>query len=399
MPPEGPDLEGHIARIEGFNQRPDNPTNWQLDIYRGNDFFDRMISEKAGNVMVVAGNNAKKTEYILRAVETGLNVLADKPMVITPESYALLEDAFRKAEANGVLLYDIMTERYEITTVLQRELSLIESVFGQLQVGTLEAPAITKESVHHFSKMVSGSPLIRPAWYFDVDQQGEGIVDVTTHLVDLIQWAAFPDQTLDKNDVELVSASRWTTDLTPEMFQKVTGLADYPNYLNKDVDNGVLKVYSNGEINYRLRGIHSKVSVIWDFEAPPGTGDTHYSIMRGTKCNIIIRQGAEENFQPTLYIEPLQDQTSEDFANHLTLAVGEQLAAAYPGIELVRLSDRQWSIAIPQLYKVGHEAHFTKVAEKYLNYLVSGSMPEWEVPNILVKYYTLTEALKLAKKQ
>ena len=397
--PEGPDLDGHIARIDGFNKRADNPTNWQLDVYRGNDFFDRMISEKAGNVMVVAGNNAKKTEYILRAVESGLNVLADKPMVITPESYAMLEDAFRKAESNGVLLYDIMTERYEITTVLQRELSLIESVFGQLQTGSLEDPAITKESVHHFSKTVSGSPLIRPAWFFDVDQQGEGIVDVTTHLVDLIQWEAFPEQTLSKSDVELVSASRWTTDLTPDMFQKVTGLADYPSYLNKDVDNGLLKVYSNGEINYKLRGIHSKVSVIWDFEAPPGTGDTHYSIMRGTKCNIIIRQGVEENFQPTLYIEPLQDQTSEEFANNLTLAAAEKLSADYPGIELVRLSERQWTIAIPQSYKVGHEAHFTKVAEKYLNYLIAGTMPAWEVPNMLVKYYTLTEALKLAKKE
>jgi len=95
----------------------------------------------------------------------------------------------------------------------------------------------------------------------------------------------------------------------------------------------------------------------------------------------------------------LQDQTSEEFANNLTLAAAEKLSADYPGIELVRLSERQWTIAIPQSYKVGHEAHFTKVAEKYLNYLIAGTMPAWEVPNMLVKYYTLTEALKLAKKE
>lgn len=395
--PEGPDLEGHIARIEGFNQRDENPTRWQLDVYRGDDFFERMLAEKAGNLMVVAGNNAKKTDYIVKAIEAGLNVLADKPMVISPDSYALLEEAFRLAESKGVLLYDIMTERYEITTALQRELSLIESVFGQLQSGSPDEPAITKESVHHFSKMVSGSPLIRPAWFFDVDQQGEGIVDVTTHLVDLIQWEAFPNQTLSKSDVELVSAKRWTTDLTLGMFQKVTGLNEFPDYLQKDIENGILKVYSNGEINYKLRGIHSKVSVIWDFEAPPGTGDTHYSIMRGTKSNIIIKQGAEENFQPTLYIEPSSDQEPEAFAGLLASAVKNELSAAYPGVELVRLSDNQWTITIPQSYKVGHEAHFTKVAEKYLGFLVSGAMPEWEVPNILVKYYTLTEALRMAK--
>jgi hypothetical protein len=47
---------------------------------------------------------------------------------------------------------------------------------------------------------------------------------------------------------------------------------------------------------------------------------------------------------------------------------------------------------------VGHEAHFGQVAEKYLGFLVQGSMPEWEVPNMIVKYYTTTEGLKAAMK-
>ena len=51
---------------------------------------------------------------------------------------------------------------------------------------------MTKESVHYFSKLVSGAPLKRPAWFFDTAQQGEGLVDITTHLVDLVQWACFP---------------------------------------------------------------------------------------------------------------------------------------------------------------------------------------------------------------
>jgi predicted dehydrogenase len=138
-----------------------------------------------------------------------------------------------------------------------------------------------------------------------VEQQGEGIVDVTTHLVDLIQWEAFPEVTLKKEDVEIVSATRWTTDLTPEMFKQSTKLDEYPDYLQKDVENGILKVYSNGEINYKLKGIHAKVSVIWNFQAPEGTGDTHYSIMRGTKCNLTIKQGEEEGYKPQLYIEAL----------------------------------------------------------------------------------------------
>ena len=52
----------------------------------------------------------------------------------------MLEEAFATAEENGVLLYDIMTERHEITTMLQKELSQIPEVFGELQTGTPEDP-------------------------------------------------------------------------------------------------------------------------------------------------------------------------------------------------------------------------------------------------------------------
>lgn len=395
--PDGPDVDAHIARIESFNNRTDDPTSWKLDVYRGSDFLEKMMAEKTGNVVVTSGNNAKKTEYILRSVDAGLNVLADKPMVITPEQFPMLEKAFSKAAEKGVLLYDIMTERYEITTMLQKELSQIPEVFGQLVVGKPEEPAITKESVHHFSKIVSGSHLIRPPWFFDVEQQGEGIVDVTTHLIDLIQWEAFPDVILSKSDVEILSASRWTTDMTPEMFKTVTGLDNYPDYLQKDVDGNLLKVYSNGEINYKLKGIHAKVSVIWNFEAPPGTGDTHYSIMRGSKCNVEIRQGVNEKFQPTLYISPLEGQDAPVFESVLNKAFSEILSVKFPGIKLVKVGDRLWTVDVPSEYKVGHEAHFTRVAQKYLRFLVDGKMPDWEVPNMIVKYYTTTEALKKAR--
>jgi predicted dehydrogenase len=396
--PEGPEVEDHLARIEGYNKRPENPTSWQTVVYKGPDYLEKMLSEKPGNVMVVAGNNAKKTEYILRTVQAGINVLSDKPMVISPSEFPKLEQALQVAEEKGVLLYDIMTERYEVTTILQRELSKIPEVFGSLQKGTVEEPAITKESVHHFFKYVSGSPLKRPPWYFDVNQQGNGIVDVTTHLVDLIQWEAFPEVPLKKEDIEIISASRWPTELTSEMFKTVTQLDEYPDYLKKDVKNGVLKVYSNGEINYKIKDVHAKVSVIWNFEAPEGTGDTHYSIMRGSMCNLVIKQGEEQGYKPVLYIEATIDKGLETFAGGLDKAVNQDLDVMFPGIRLKKLEDKLWTVEIPDKYKVGHEAHFSQVTEKYLRYLVWGRLPEWEVPNMITKYYTTTEGLKAAMK-
>jgi len=394
--PEGADVDDHLARVESFNTREEDPTNWEVITYRGPDFFEKMISECPGNVMNMAGNNAKKTDYILKTVEAGINVLADKPMVISPEEFPKLEKAFQVAEENGVLLYDIMTERHEITTLLQRELSQLPEVFGTLQAGSEEEPAITKESVHHFFKYVSGKALKRPAWFFDTKQQGEGIVDVNTHLVDLIQWEAFPEVVLSKDDVEIVSAKRWTTDLTPEMFKKVTYLDEYPEYLKKDVDGDVLKVYSNGEINYKLKGIHAKASVIWNFQAPEGAADTHYSIMRGTKCNLEIVQGEAEGYKPKLYIEAT-DVDLNEFAGSLNNAVSG-LAEKYPGLSVEKIGNNKWALSIPDEYKVGHEAHFGQVTEKYLQYLVDGKLPEWEVPNMIVKYYTTTEGMKAAMK-
>ena len=393
--PEGPEVKSYLNLIEAYNSRETDPTSWTEKVYTGDDFLEKMISEKPGNVMVVSGNNAKKTEYILETVQNGIHVLADKPMVISPDKFPMLEEAFATAAEKGVLLYDIMTERHEITTMLQKEFSQLPEVFGELQVGSPNLPAITKESVHHFSKIVSGKPLIRPPWFFDTEQQGEGIVDVTTHLVDLVQWEAFPGVVLKKEDIQINSSKRWTTPLTAKMFQKVTGLDSYPSYLEKDVQGSLLRVYSNGEINYTIKGVHAKVSVIWNFEAPEGTGDTHYSTMRGSNGELMIRQGEAEGYKPTLYIQPTFIESPDEFRRAVEVGT-QQLAEKYPGIAVREIDELLWVVDIPDSYKVGHEAHFGQVTEKYLGYLSEGSLPDWEIPNMIVKYYTTTEGLKQA---
>ena len=393
--PAGDDLQQHLTRIEQYNTRADEPTRWVEEVYTGPDFFEKMIEQKPGNVVVLSGNNAKKTEYIKASVEDGLNVLADKPMVIEPSEYPLLEEALRLAEEKGVLLYDIMTERYEITTMLQRALSQNPDVFGKLEKGTVEEPAISKESVHHFFKYVSGNPLIRPAWFFDVSQQGEGIVDVSTHLVDLILWETFPDQPIDTTDVKVVSARRWATELDAEQFKKVTGLDDFPDYLNSAMKDDKLEVFSNGEINFTTRGVHGKASVIWNFQAPEGAADTHYSIMRGTKANLVIRQDAEQDYQPTLYVEPVGSTAREELEIALEAAL-QDLRKQYPDV-VSRPADDGWEVAIPDALKRGHEAHFAQVTERYLQYLIDGKLPEWERANMLTKYYVTMQGYKMSR--
>ena len=392
--PEGPEVNTFLKSIDAYNSRENNPTNWSVNTHLGDNYLQQMISEKPGNVMVVSGKNSKKIDYIHAAVKAGLNVYADKPLVTDPDGLKKLEEVFRIAEENNVLVYDIMTERFEVNTGIQKAFSMVSSVFGELVDGTPENPAISKESIHHLFKYVSGKPLVRPAWFLDTEQQGEGIIDVTTHLVDLVQWEAFPNQIIKSSEIDMLSAKRWPTILSKDQFKKITGLNSYPNYLEKDKIENDLHIYCNGEMNYTIKGKHAKVSVIWNYTAPEGTGDTHQSIMRGTKSDLIIKQGANENFKPTLYIN---SKDNKGFESKLNLSISE-LQVEFPGIKAEKISDKVWKILVPDLLKIGHEAHFEQVTNNFLKYFKKGKLPDWEIPNMKAKYYTTIEAYKLATK-
>ncbi|WP_431215478.1 putative oxidoreductase C-terminal domain-containing protein [Puia sp. P3] len=382
--PEGQELKAHLALIDKYNTRSEDPTHWNEVVYTGEDFLSRMFQERAGNVVVLAGNNRRKIDYIEQAIDSGFNVFSDKPMIIEARDLPRLQRTFETAGRNGTVLYDIMTERYQITTILQRRLSMIHSVFGVLEKGTVENPAVTKESVHHFFKSVSGKPLIRPSWYFDVTQEGEGIVDVTTHLVDLIQWECFPELALDYHkDIKMLAARRWPTELSVAQFRKVTGVGrDSP-----------LSVYANGVMDYAIKGVHARVSVRWNFEAPPGGGDTHFSILRGTLANLVIRQDSAHGYKPVLSVEPLR--MTAVYERALTRVIAG-LQSEYPGLALQKTA-AGFQLVVPARFDLDHEATFAEVTKKYLGFVKTGKLPPWEVPDMLAKYYTTTKALEMAR--
>ncbi len=393
--PPGDDVAEHLKRVESFNRRAAAPTHWREDVYTGSDFLEKMLAEKAGNVVVISGNNARKTDYIVRALDAGFHVLADKPMAINAAEFARLQTAFATAAAKRVLLYDIMTERFEITTILQRALSRQTALFGEIVPGTPDDPGIVMESVHYFSKVVAGTPLKRPQWFFDVKQEGEAITDVGTHLVDLVQWELFPDNLLSPADVEMLRARRWVTPITREQFQRVTGAAEFPEFLRADVKHGVLQEFSNTACTYRLRGVSARVVAEWRFEASAG-GDTHHSILRGTNAKLEIRQTAAENFKPVLYIVP-GDRAARPVPEAIVAAAVASLQAKFPGVGFRRAGD-EWAITVPDSYDVGHESHFSQVTEDFLGYLRAGRVPEWEIAAMLTKYATTTRAYELSQR-
>ncbi|MHB9027534.1 MAG: putative oxidoreductase C-terminal domain-containing protein [Candidatus Latescibacterota bacterium] len=396
--PVGDDVIGFLNLTTPFNTRAEDPAVWEYDLHLGPDFMEGLLKERPGSIVVISGKNDEKIDRVLAGLNAGFHVLVDKPWIIDHRKFALLDSALALAETKNRAAFDIMTERYEITTILQKFLAARKDVFGEMTKGTPEQPAVIKKSVHHISKVVAGKQLRRPWWFFDTRVQGEGLVDVTTHLVDLVFWTLFPEQPIDyENDIRMFAASHWPTAITPAQFGEVTGSALFPVSLTLD-EQGNLPYNCNGVMNFLVRDVHVQIQVEWKFKAPEGGGDTHYSILRGSKANVLVLQEKEQNYRPELYIEPAPEANRAEVGSALKAFIHSVAAQEYPGLSVVEDRGR-WRIDIPQQYRVGHEAHFGQVAAQFLKYVRGDEpLPAWERPNMLAKYYITTKALEMCGK-
>ena len=397
--PEGAEVRQYLNDIKRYNQREENPTFWKEEIYIGEDYLARMLAERQGDVVVLAGNNRKKTNYILEAIKAGYNVLSDKPLAINKKDFDLLIQAYQLARERNLLLYDLMTERCDILNIIEKALLNNTELFGELQKGSLNEPAVYMESVHHFFKHVSGKPLIRPVWYYDTEQQGEGIADVSTHLIDLVNWQCFPNETIRyQSDVEVLEARHWATRITLPEFSQSTQVDTFPAFLKKNIRNNVLEVLANGSLNYTVKGVHIGMKLIWNYTASGDGGDTFTSIKKGSKATLKIIQDKENAFVKQLYIQRPAESDCLEFEGHLRKAI-KHLHRAFPFISVRKMKEGLYLIDIPQADRLGHEYHFTKVAESFLGYLRDNYMPEWEKENTISKYYITTTAVELAAKK
>jgi predicted dehydrogenase len=393
--PLDPDLIAHLTRIATFNSRSDTPTSWSLEAHAGDDWHERFLRERPGNVAVLSGRNRQKIELMRMAVEAGMHVLADKPWIIEPEDLSRLAAILERAARSNLLVFDVMTERYEIALMLQREIVDDPELFGVIETGDADAPAVFMESTHYLKKQVAGAPLRRPGWFFDIAQQGEALADVGTHLVDQVLWALFVDAPIDfAKDVEILDARRWPTVLGLEQFIAITGLAEFPLEIQGWVNDGRLDYYCNNQVVFKLRGICVRLDVLWDFEASPGGGDTHNSVFRGSRCSAIVRQAGGK--APELFVVP-NSRDKQAVRDALSLRV-EAWHDRYPGVRLVTVGD-EFHVLIPDAYRTSHETHFAEVTAQFLKFAEAPrTVPSWELPHLLAKYYITTQGVALARR-
>ncbi len=116
--PAGPELDDFLALIDAFNRRAERPTAWRPVVHAGGGSLERLLAERPGDVVILAGRNDRKMALMRRLHDAGLHVLADKPWLAGPEGL----DDLRHTLAGGPLAIEIMTGRHEITSILVRKL-------------------------------------------------------------------------------------------------------------------------------------------------------------------------------------------------------------------------------------------------------------------------------------
>ena len=381
----GPERDAFISLVDAFNSRTDAPTAWRVIEHAGRDstaLLDALVTDRTVDAVVLAGKNDGKGACINRITADGWHVLADKPCVTRATALPDLEATI----TNPGLALDIMTSRFDVVASLRRALTREEALFGGFRRDS--EPAIEMRSVHHLMKRVNGEPLRRPPWYYDVAVQGDGVVDIQTHMTDQAQWLVERDRPLSfAEDVAELQAVRWPTEVPLSLYRASTGRAAFAPEIIPHVTDDVLALNCNAVINYTLNGVSVHQHAQWRSEEPEGGGDLHHAVLRGAHVDVVMRQNERTGYRAELHVR-----------NHahpaLSAALPETLQRiqrAFPGVH-IQPSDVGFQIVIPDALHTGHEAHFAMVLESFLDHLDAGKWPASLGEQLRLRYTLLATA-------
>ena len=375
---EGRELKDFLALLDRFNGRSGEPTRWRPIVSTCDDPLARLIDERRGDVVVLAGKNGGKARTIRRLHDAGFHVLADKPWLVEPGDLEHVRASF----AGWPLAAEIMTGRHDLPARLVKKLVGVPAIFGAFRD---DVPAIEQESVHHLAKLVDGAPLRRPWWFFDVRVQGSGPVDISTHVVDQAQWLVDGDAM----PLTLVSARAWPTSVPAEAFRSMTGETDFPQELRPLVSGDGLSYRCNAELVYRIGRVTATASTRWELTSPPGGADASRNVAHGTRADVRLEQSARTGYRRRVFVEPRAEGAA--FAQALRETImGWQ--AELPGVEIVPAGSDAYEVALPPALDGGHETHFPRVLDEFLRLVEERRWPAALIERTQAKYGLLAEA-------
>lgn len=226
--------------------------------------LDKLLLDSGANTLITAAVNSKKADIIVKAIDAGLNIISDKPLVTKMEDLQKIIEALNRNK--DVKLYLMLSERYNPVLVTAK--ALIES-------GEIGNPvSIINMRPHKLH------PNDRPAWMFDSMLYGGIINDIGVHDIDIATW-------LGGSDVDEILAASTSN-------RRFTNISDF-----NDNGEAMLRL-KNGCIVFLLESWLTP-------EQYPYHGEMKF-IIHGTHGQIIADP---QNERVTLYSEtrPPQDVT------------------------------------------------------------------------------------------
>lgn len=219
--------------------------------------FDRMIKDTRPETVLVVSMDSTHSDYIIRAMELGCDVVSEKPMTIDERRCTDILKTMRKT---GRKLQVTFNYRYAPPR------SQVREIIASGAIG-----AITSLDFHWVLDTRHGADYFR-RWHRNRDNSGSLLVHKATHHFDLVNWW------IDSRPVEVFAFGRRAF-YTPEMAREL-GLSDSnercltckdkarcPFYLDLAAKDGLRRMYleCEGDDGYfRDRCVFSRDIDIWD---------------------------------------------------------------------------------------------------------------------------------------
>lgn len=163
----------HINRLASAYGTPPAPD------YEAED-FDRMLSERHPQTVIVCTPDYTHHDYIVRALEYGADVISEKPLTTTADNYSVIADAVRRS---GRSVRTTFNYRWGTGATKVREL-IASGAIGRVKHVDFEYMLNTSHGADYFRR-----------WHSEKQSSGGLLVHKSTHHFDLVNWwiDAIPD--------------------------------------------------------------------------------------------------------------------------------------------------------------------------------------------------------------
>ncbi|QGY47979.1 gfo/Idh/MocA family oxidoreductase [Maribellus comscasis] len=146
--------------------------------------FDKMIAETKPDLVVVTTVDATHHEYIIRAMELGVDVLTEKPLTTDEAKAQAIIDTEKKTGRKVIVGFN-----YRYGTLF----SAIKEELAKKPIGE-----VTSVDFHWYLNTYHGADYFR-RWHGERDKSGTLLVHKATHHFDLLNWL------IDSDPVEVVA--------------------------------------------------------------------------------------------------------------------------------------------------------------------------------------------------